>query len=112
MLEELIDRFGEPPRSVLNLLEITNLRSMAHRLYIREIQGRPDRIVFTMYEKAEICPARIPDLIEKMDGAMSFKRAEPIQFIYLVKNSRRKIDGNLLEVTKQILEEMQILLET
>lgn len=111
MLEELIDRFGEPPRSVLNLLEITNLRSMAHRLYIKEIQGRPDRIVFTMYEKAGIYPARIPDLIEKMDGAMSFKKTEPTQFIYLVKNSRQKSEGNLLEMTKQILEEMQILLE-
>lgn len=35
MLEELIDRFGEPPGSVLNLLEITRLRGQAHELYIQ-----------------------------------------------------------------------------
>ncbi len=111
MLEELIDRFGEPPKSVLNLLEITNLRSMAHKLYIKEIQGRPDRITFTMYEKAKIHPARIPDLIERMNEAMSFRKTEPPQFVYLIKNNREKASGTLLEITAKILEEMQILLE-
>lgn len=111
MLEELIDRFGEPPKSVLNLLEITNLRSMAHKLYMKEIQGRPDRITFTMYERARIHPARIPDLIERMNGAMSFKKTEPPQFIYLIKNNRQKASGTLLEITAKLLEEMRILLE-
>lgn len=112
MLEELIDRFGEPPRSVLNLLEITNLRGMAHRLYVKEIQGRPDRITFIMYEKAEIHPARISDLIDRMDQTMEFKNTEPPRFIYFVKNNRQRISGNLLEITKRLLEEMAILLET
>ena len=111
MLEELIDRFGEPPKSVLNLLEITNLRSMAHKLYMKEIQGRPYRITFTMYERARIHPARIPDLIERMNGAMSFKKTEPPQFIYLIKNNRQKASGTLLEITAKLLEEMRILLE-
>lgn len=112
MLEELIDRFGEPPRSVLNLLEITGLRGKAHKLYIKEIQSRPDRIVFTMYEKALIDPARIPELLGRMDGAMSFKRTEPVQFIYTVKNSRQGASGSLLELTGNILDEMQVLLDT
>jgi len=111
MLEELIDRFGEPPRSVLNLLEITNIRGRAHKLYIKEVQSRPDRMVFTMYEKAAINPAKIPELISRLNGAMSFKRAEPVQFIYLVKNNRQSLSGNLLEMTGQILDEMQVLLE-
>lgn len=111
MLEELIDRFGEPPKSVLNLLDITVLRGLAHQLYIREIQARPDRIVFTMYERAMISPARIPELISRMDGAMAFRKAEPTQFIYNMKNNRQKISGNLLEQTAQILDRMKILLE-
>ena len=111
MLEELIDRFGEPPKSVLNLLEITGLRGKAHRLYIKEVQGRPDRIVFTMYERARINPAKIPQLIASMDGAMTFRKSEPPQFIYEMKNSRKKYSGNLLEVTGQILDDMEILKE-
>lgn len=111
MLEELIDRFGEPPKSVLNLLEITGLRGKAHRLYIKEVQGRPDRIVFTMYERARINPAKIPQLIASMDGAMTFRKSEPPQFIYEMKNSRKKYSGNLLEVTGQILDDMEIVKE-
>ena len=33
MLEELIDRFGDPPKSVENLLYIARVKSMAHHLY-------------------------------------------------------------------------------
>ena len=112
MLEELIDRFGEPPRSVLNLLEITRLRGQAHRLYIREIKGREDQIVFTMYEKAGIDAARIPELIEKMNGAMTFRKSEPVQFIYRI--SGRKTEQNpsgLLDTVFQVLEKMRILVE-
>ena len=37
MLEELIDRFGEPPKSVQNLLTIARLKAVAHSVYIKEI---------------------------------------------------------------------------
>ena len=37
MLEELIDRFGEPPKAVLNLLAIARLKALAHQGYITEI---------------------------------------------------------------------------
>ena len=33
MLEELIDRFGEPPKSVQNLLTIARLKAVAHSIY-------------------------------------------------------------------------------
>jgi transcription-repair coupling factor (superfamily II helicase) len=109
MLEELIDRFGDPPKSVLNLLEITGLRSQAHRLYITEVKGRPDQITCTMYEKAKIDPAKIPELISRMEGAMLFRHTEPVQFIYQIKNNRET--RNLLELTGQVLDAMEILLE-
>lgn len=111
MLEELIDRFGEPPRSVLNLLEITRLRGQAHELYIREIQGRTDRIVFLMYEKARINPARIPDLLELMGKDMAFKKAEPVQFVYRIREQGGRQEKDLLKLTAQVLDKMKVLLE-
>ena len=99
MLEELIDRFGEPPKSVMNLLEITKVKSMARRLYIKEVKGRPDQITFTMYEKAQI------------DGALTFRKTEPVQFAYTSRSSRQDFSGKLLETTERILEEMEVLLE-
>ena len=110
MLEELIDRFGDPPRSVLNLLEITRLRGQAHELYIRETKGRTDQITFIMYEKAGIDAARIPELIERMKGAMVFRRSEPVQFIYTINSQKAgKNPPGLLTVAFQVLEEMRIL---
>lgn len=113
MLEELIDRFGEPPRSVLNLLEITRLRGAAHELYIKEMKGRTDQIIFTMYEKARINPAKIPELIAQMNGCMVFKKTEPVQFLYNIKGDRNgiKSEKQLLELTAEILDRMKILLE-
>jgi transcription-repair coupling factor (superfamily II helicase) len=62
-----------------------------------------------MYEKAKINPAKIPELISRMDGAMSFKHTEPVQFIYQIRNNRQT--GNLLEMTGLVLDAMEILLE-
>ena len=111
MLEELIDRFGEPPKSVMNLLEITKVKSMARRLFIKEVKGRPDQITFTMYEKARINAAKIPDLLARMDGVLTFRKTEPVQFAYTSKSSRQDFSGKLLETTERILEEMEVLLE-
>ncbi|MCD8098031.1 MAG: transcription-repair coupling factor [Lachnospiraceae bacterium] len=111
MLEELIDRFGEPPTAVLNLLEITVLRGKAHGLYIREIKARPDQITFIMYEQARIQAACIPELIERMEGNMIFRRTDPPQFICSLRGGTRRFSGTLIEITGQILEEMEILRE-
>ena len=54
MLEELIDRFGDPPKSVENLLYIARVKSMAHHLYFTDIAQKGDTLRFTLYEKAKI----------------------------------------------------------
>lgn len=80
-------------------------------MYIREIQGRTDRIVFLMYEKARINPARIPDLLECMGKDMAFKKAEPVQFVYHIQERSGRQEKDLLKLTAQILDKMKVLLE-
>lgn len=48
MLEELIDRFGEPPKAVLNLLAIARLKALAHQGYITEIKQMQREIRITL----------------------------------------------------------------
>ncbi|MCM1568676.1 MAG: transcription-repair coupling factor, partial [Roseburia sp.] len=72
MLDELLDRFGEAPKSVDNLLRIALIRVVAHSLYLSEIKGKNERIVFTFRPDARINPAGIPGLIEKYGRALSF----------------------------------------
>lgn len=55
MLEELIDRFGEPRTAVMNLLAITLLRGRGHSLYIKEVQTRPDRVTRPCMKSKDPC---------------------------------------------------------
>ena len=54
MLDELIDRFGEPPRSVQNLLTVAQIKADAHRVYLVEIKENAAGITFRMFERAKI----------------------------------------------------------
>ena len=58
MLEELLDRFGEPPKTVQNLLAVARLKAMAHRIYMTEVRQLGEELKFTMYEQAKIDPRR------------------------------------------------------
>ncbi len=50
VLDELIDRFGEPPKSVVGLVNVALLRNTAARLGIKEITQKGQNIVFTIRE--------------------------------------------------------------
>ncbi|MBP3204374.1 MAG: transcription-repair coupling factor [Lachnospiraceae bacterium] len=72
MKDELLDRFGAVPKSVENLLDIALIRVSAHRLFLTEIKGKNERIVFTFKPDADINPAGIPALLKKAGKEMSF----------------------------------------
>ena len=50
MTEELIDRFGDIPKKVQQLLVIASLKSLAHSVYVTAIEQKGEEIRFTMYE--------------------------------------------------------------
>lgn len=111
MLEELIDRFGEPPKSVQNLLVIARLKALAHKIYIKEIVQKDDFLKLTMYEKADIDPAKIPELITACAPALKFTAdAQNPYFTYALKVNSREAARDILDVLKQLLEQMKLLL--
>jgi len=96
MLEELIDRFGDPPRKVQQLLMIAQLKAKAHAAYVISVEQKGDEYKFTMYEKARVNVAKIPELLAKYKGELTFKTdAENPYFIYckLRKNKKEKVQG-------------------
>ncbi len=50
LLDEIIDRYGEPPKGVLNLIEIALLRANARRTGIRDIKQKSGEILFTLQD--------------------------------------------------------------
>ena len=51
MLEELLDRFGEMPKAVLNLLAIARMKALAHRAYVTEIKQTGADMRITLMKK-------------------------------------------------------------
>ncbi len=47
LLDEIIDRYGDPPRGVLNLIDIALLRANARKLAITDIRQKASEIQFT-----------------------------------------------------------------
>ena len=50
LLDEIIDRYGEPPKGVLNLIDIALLRANARKAHIQDIKQKADEVHFTMTE--------------------------------------------------------------
>ncbi len=50
LLDEIIDRYGDPPKGVLNLIEIALLRANARKVHIRDIRQKASEVLFTLGE--------------------------------------------------------------
>ncbi len=48
LLDEIIDRYGEPPKGVLNLIDVALLRANARKVGIRDIKQKAADIYFTL----------------------------------------------------------------
>ena len=50
LVDELIDRYGEPPRPVNNLISVALLRATAARCRINDLAQKGDKLVFSLDE--------------------------------------------------------------
>ena len=113
MMEELIDRFGDIPKKVEKLLEVARLKAFAHAVYVTAIEQKSDRYIFTMYEKAKVNPAKIPDLLHTFKGELQFNAAaENPYFIYQKKRlNKKEKNENALEIVKNVLNGIKGLID-
>lgn len=104
MLEELLDRFGELPKAVMNLLAIAKLKASAHRAYVTEIKQMGKDVRITLYEKARLDPAGFPALVQKHRRGLQFKMEQEPKFILTP-------EGNLMEALMMFAQELEELVE-
>lgn len=65
MQDELIDRYGDLPKAVDNLLEVALIKGLANHLYITSIEEKNTNILFEIKQDASIDPTKIPDIISR-----------------------------------------------
>lgn len=104
MLEELLDRFGEPGKAVLNLLAIAKLKAIAHQGYVTEIKQTGKTVRFTLYEKARLNTEGFPALMQKYRRGLQFKNEQKPKFIL-------EPQGNLILALTEFAEELKSMAE-
>ena len=111
MLEELIDRFGDPPKSVENLLWIAKVKAKAHSCFLKEVTQKGENIRFVFLEHAAIDPVKIPDFIALYDYALDFTPDQKgPYFTYHFKKNSRQEKLSVTEAIEKILTDIEKML--
>lgn len=112
MQDELIDRFGDIPKPVDNLLRVAGLKALAHKAYVTEVNLNRQEVRLTMYQKAKIDGARIPAMLEaynkenKGNCELTVNMSSSICFILMDKRNKNKDCEAMMDKASQILQKM------
>ncbi len=109
MIEELIDRFGELPKSVQNLLSVARLKTKAHEAYITEISQKGEVIRLTLFEHAKIDARKIDTLVKESKGRMKFVIEANPYFLYQRPAKSGKEKEDILHLTEELVEKINAL---
>ncbi|MCI8950231.1 MAG: transcription-repair coupling factor [Lachnospiraceae bacterium] len=89
MQDELIDRFGDLPKAVLNLLTIASIKAMAHQVYITEVLINRQEYRLSIYPKAKLNPEGLTKLVQEGNGRIKLSGSEAPVLTYLHREKNR-----------------------
>ncbi len=81
LLEELIDRFGDPTRPVMNLIDIAHLKGLSSRIGVENISLRQGKLLFRFAASARLDAMKLIKLIEKYKRRMVLSATNPPSLI-------------------------------
>lgn len=101
--DELIDRFGDIPKAVSNLLDIAMIKIKAHKCYIEEVINKGNKVKFVMNKKAKADVGAIPKLIEACNNKIRFVPDKNPYFEYTIDVKKT---GKLIQKQKNLCKEI------
>lgn len=104
--EELEDRYGDLPKSVTNLLEISLIKAIANTAEIISINQKEDNINLEVKNDAKIDPIKIPEIINKYKNRLTFTVNNPPYFTYKINKREKK---ELFRYIKNVLHDIKSL---
>ena len=82
LIEELIDRFGDPTRPVMNLIDIAHLKGLSSRIGVENISLKQGKLAFRFAAAAQIDPMKLLKLLEKYKRRMTLAATTPPSLIF------------------------------
>lgn len=111
MQDELLDRFGDLPTAVENLLKIAEIRAMAHQAGATAVAGGRTEARVTMYAQARVDVTKIPDLIASYNGSLKVTGGETPFFTLKPRGTTLFEQEALLSAVKKLLIDIKQLLD-
>ena len=106
MQDELMDRFGDIPRSVENLLKIASIRALAHQAYVTEVVINRQDVRLTMYQKAKLQVDKIPDMVRSYKGDLKLVPGDVPSFHYIDRRNKNQDSLEMMGKAEEILKSM------
>ena len=106
MQDELIDRFGELPQPVENLLKVAYLKALAHEVYVTEVNINRQEIRMTLYPRAKIRAEELPGLIAEYRGDMKIQTGEAPGLFYQERDKKNQDSRKMMEKAEEILKRL------
>ncbi|MBQ6715701.1 MAG: transcription-repair coupling factor, partial [Clostridia bacterium] len=110
LIEELIDRFGDPTKPVMNLIDIAQLKSLAGKIGIDLITSKGDTLVMRFSMMADI---DIMKLIKAMEKHKKFMRLLPgnppsISYFEINKKNEELLKGAVEAMTEIVKDTLTV----
>ena len=91
IIDEIIDRFGNMPNEIENLLEISRIKQLAKEKYLTKIQSKKDSVVFT-YDVDKFDNSKLSEMISKYGNRIKFSAGlKPMVTLKLEKQGEKGI---------------------
>lgn len=103
LLDELIDRFGEPTKPVLRLLDVARIKNYARNLGIKSIVDKEKMVELTLTEQHSIEPERVVALKEKLGPLLMLL---PSQRMMRIRLKSQKRQDELLKLLLETLRDL------
>ncbi|MEE1341976.1 MAG: transcription-repair coupling factor [Lachnospiraceae bacterium] len=108
LMDEIVDRYGELPKSVVLLLQVALLKAKAHDNFIAAIEKKGVYIHFTMAPCAKVKVEQIEEFLKKNRPNMKLLRGEQPGFQYEVTKIPKK---DLLNCVQSVINDVSDLIE-
>ncbi len=106
MMDELMDRYGELPRNVQNLLKVALIKSIAHDTYLTELAQKGQELHFTFWQKAPMDVDKIGPFMGRYKRRLRFVAGPKSYFTYALPQ-KSGVVTDILGQTEQLLKDMK-----
>lgn len=98
VIDELIDRFGAPPQSVINLIDISLIRVYAAKCGITDVCERGSRILLYFDSSVTVPEDKIASVAAEYKGRILYSRGERPYVVYLCEKITKNVIISELKV--------------